>query len=161
MGTSSANVAANPEDVSSVNGAIRALYESVSFQPGKQPDYARLRTILHPRAVIVPPRAEHTAELLIHDVESFISQSRLSVISTGLEGLGFHEKETARRSESFGNVVSVFSTYESRHRESDPTPIQRGINSIELMKDARRWWVIAILWDIEKPTNPIPKEYEA
>ncbi len=147
------------DDVATVDGVIRALYECVSFQPGKQPDYARLRTILHPRAVIAPPRSDRADELIIHDVESFISESRLVVISTGLEGRGFHETETARRTESFGNIVSVFSTYESRHQESDPDPIQRGINSIELMKDARRWWVVAISWDVETPSNRIQREY--
>ncbi len=151
-------VEARQEDVSTVDGMIRALYECVSFLPGKQPDYARLRTILHPRAVIAPPRGDRAGELIIHDIESFIAESRLGVISTGLEGRGFYERETARRTQTFGNIVSVFSTYESRHQESDPAPIQRGINSIELMKDARRWWVVAISWDVETPSNRIQHE---
>ncbi len=155
------NYVAKQDDISSLNGIVKALYESVSFLPGKQPDYSRLRSLFHPRAIIVPPRSEHGADITVHDVESFIAQSRIVVISSGMERQGFHEKEIARRSDTFGDVTSLFSTYESRYRERDAEPIDRGINSIELVRDARRWWVIAIAWDIEKKANRIPPEYSA
>ena len=152
------SVDADPADVVSVNAIINALYECVSFSPGRQPDYNRLRTLFHPSGIVIPPRTDHAALFAVMDVEAFITRSRHYVITAGLERKGFHEREVARRTESFGTIVHVFSTYESRQRPDDPATIQRGINSIQLGRDGKRWWMFSILWDIERPGNPIPKE---
>jgi hypothetical protein len=58
--------------------------------------------------------------------------------------LGFYEKEIARRTEQFGNIAHVWSIYESRHNEDDPEPFMRGINSIQLFNDGKRWWIVNI-----------------
>ena len=38
-------------------------------------------------------------------------------------------------------------------------PFMRGINSIQLFHDGTRWWVATIMWDSERPDNPIPQMY--
>ena len=152
-------VQATPDDVTTVEGMIKALYESVSFAPGGQPDYQRLRWLFHPDGKLIPPKNENEAKVSVMDVDTFNTRSREHVVISGLERKGFVEKEIARRSHAFGNIVQLFSTYESRHTMNDPTPIQRGINSIQLLKEGGRWWVISILWDVERSTNPIPKAY--
>jgi hypothetical protein len=70
----------------------------------------------------------------------------------------FYESELARRTEQFGNIAQVFTTYASRH---DPKgkPFERGINSVELLNDGTRWWILSISWDSERPDNPIPAQY--
>jgi hypothetical protein len=73
---------------------------------------------------------------------------------------GFYEKQIAVRVEQFGNIAHAFSTYESRYAAADPQPFTRGINSIQLLKDANRWWVVSIFWDAERPTNPLPAKYQ-
>ena len=73
---------------------------------------------------------------------------------------GFFEREIARRSDCFGNVCQIFSSYESRHTASDAAPFQRGINSIQLVRDGKRWWIASVAWDIEKPESPIPAQYQ-
>ena len=37
--------------------------------------------------------------------------------------------------------------------------IGRGINSIELFWDGKRWWIAGAIWTDETKANPIPKEY--
>jgi hypothetical protein len=150
----------SPPDVDSVDAILNALYESVTFPPGAQPDYDRLRSLFHPEGRITPPREEKDDRAPILDVEAFISKSRADVILTGLEHDGFFEKEVSRRTDAYGNIVHVLSTYESRHVEKDLAPFQRGINSIQLLHDSGRWWVVSILWDIERDDNPIPSHYE-
>ena len=44
-------------------------------------------------------------------------------------------KSSCAASEQFGRIAHVWSTYESRHHESDPEPFMRGINSIH----SSRW----------------------
>ena len=153
------NPATDSADVATVDAIVKALYDSVSFPPGKQPDYTRLRSLFHQDARVIPPKIEKSATSVILDVESFITRSWEYVVTTGLERKGFTEHEIARRVDAYGGIVHVFSTYESRHLPEDSATIQRGINSIQLVRDANRWWIVSILWDLERPTNPIPKRY--
>jgi hypothetical protein len=72
---------------------------------------------------------------------------------------GFYERESARQTEMFGQIAHAFSTYESRHARGDAKPFQRGINSIQLMNDGKRWWVVTIFWQGEDERNPLPEKY--
>jgi len=76
-----------------------------------------------------------------------------------MEKEGFFEKEAARKSEQFGQIAHLFSTYESRHTPDDPKPFQRGINSFQLMNDGTRWWIVTIFWEGEDEKNPLPQKY--
>jgi len=35
----------------------------------------------------------------------------------------------------------------------------RGINSIQLMNDGKRWWIVTVFWHAEDEKNPLPAEY--
>src|SRR5258708_11269440 len=144
-------------DGATIEAMVKALYESVSFPPGKQPDYERLRSLFHREGRVIPPKIDKSASTVILDVDSFITRSWEYVVTTGMERKGFTEREIARRVDAYGNMVHVFSTYESRHLPEDAAIIQRGINSIQLVRDSNRWLITSILWDLERPTNPIPK----
>ena len=50
----------------------------------------------------------------------------------------FYEIEIARRIDLFGNVAHVWSAYEARTALDDAKPERRGINSIQLFRDAER-----------------------
>ena len=78
-----------------------------------------------------------------------------------LKNIGFTEDEIRRTTETFGNITHAFSTYASfRQDRGDPdTAFSRGINSIQLLNDGNRWWVISIFWDSERPDNQIPSKY--
>ena len=72
---------------------------------------------------------------------------------------GFFERSIHNELQQFGNIAQVWSTYESRHNLDDPKPFARGINSIQLLKDGDRYWIVTILWDSELPNKPIPGKY--
>jgi hypothetical protein len=46
-----------------------------------------------------------------------------------------------------------------RHAPDDAKPFQRGINSIQLMNDGQRWWVVTIFWQGEDAKTPLPEKY--
>jgi len=71
---------------------------------------------------------------------------------------GFFEREIARRTERYGNLVHVFSTYESR-RTANGTPFARGINSIQLARIDGKWRIISIVWQSETAAFPLPDAY--
>jgi len=90
----------------------------------------------------------------ILDIEGFIAR-----VEPFFDESGFYEKEIARRTEQFGQIAHVWSTYESRHSEDDPEPFMRGINSIQLFNDGKRWWIVSIYWQQENAGAPIPEKY--
>jgi hypothetical protein len=85
-------------------------------------------------------------------------QSYVDTSNASMTGRGFFEKEIHRVQERFGPIAHVWSTYESREKEDGPI-IARGINSIELFWDGRRWWIANAVWTDETRDNPIPAEY--
>jgi hypothetical protein len=147
--------AAHPADVGSVDAILAALYGSVSGPAGPR-DWDRVRSIFAPGGWVAPveKRSDGGATARIMSLEAFIERSSRNA-SPG----GFYEREIARRSDAFGSIVHVFSTYEARHRPDDPTPFRRGINSIQLLKDGNRYWVVSVYWDTEREGAPIPEQY--
>ena len=63
----------------------------------------------------------------------------------------FYEVETGRRIDLFGNIAHVWSAYEARTSPDAADVERRGINSIQLFRDAELGWrIIAMLWDNER-----------
>jgi hypothetical protein len=148
--------AARPADVSSADAIIGALYDVISGPAGQARDWDRLRSLFIPdaRLIYVRPSRDSAAAARVMTPDGYITSS-----GRMLEQRGFFEREISQISETFGGVAHRFSTYESRARADDPTPFARGINSIQLLNDGRRWWVVTIYWDSERPGNPIPAKY--
>jgi hypothetical protein len=149
-------------DALSVDAIVAALYGSVTHGPEAAPNWERMRAIFLPVGMLVPPRKPDEAIFTVIDVDGFEERFKKAVAARkekGAPATGFVEKEIARRTDCFGNVCQIFSTYESRYTESDAKPFVRGINSIQLVKDAQRWWIASVIWDVERTDNPIPPQY--
>jgi hypothetical protein len=157
---STVGVCANPNDVTSIDAIITAAYDVISGPAGQKRDLARERSLFLPGARLIPtaPKPGTTGKSEIApqflDMEGYISR-----VEPYFEQNGFYEKEVARRTEQFGQIAQVWSTYESRHSENDPEPFMRGINSIQLFNDGTRWWIITIYWQHESPDDPLPEKY--
>jgi hypothetical protein len=151
-----------PADAASPEAIIAALYASVSHAADASPNWERMRNIFLPVGMLVPPRKPDEAIFTVVDVDGFEERYKKSVAAAKEKGTGptgFYEKELSRRTDCFGNVCQIFSTYESRHTESDAQPFVRGINSIQLVHDDQRWWIASVVWDTERAGNPIPTSY--
>ena len=147
---------ANPADVKSMDTILAALYDVISGPAGKKRDWDRFRSLFVAGARLIPAakRPDGAIEARVLDPEGYVTRS-----APFLEKQGFYEREISRKVESFGHIAHVFSTYESRHEASDKTPFARGINSIQLLNDGKRWWVVTVYWDSERPDNPLPPQY--
>jgi hypothetical protein len=148
--------AARPSDVASVESIIAALYDVISGPPGRKRDWDRFRSLFTAgaRLIVAAPSPEGRVPSRSMTVEQYIVAA-----DPLLKRDGFWERELARRVERYGNVAHVFSTYDSRVKSADSPPFSRGINSIQLVTNGERWWVVTILWDFERPGNPIPQAY--
>jgi len=72
---------------------------------------------------------------------------------------GFWEKEIAHKTDRFGNIAHIFSTYESRVGDPQSPPVARGINSVQVVNREGRWQIASIVFQVERPTTPIPEKY--
>jgi hypothetical protein len=148
-------------DVESIDAIIGAAYDVISGPAGKERDWDRERSLFIPGARLIPTAVKAGVTSLggrlapqVLEVESYIARTREFFAANG-----FFEKEVARRTEQFGHIAHVWSTYESRHDEKDAEPFMRGINSIQLFFDGDRWWIVTIYWQHESPDEPIPGKY--
>ncbi len=150
------SIPANPNDVSSVNAIIKAVYDVISGPAGEKRNWDRMRTLFTMDARLIPTGKKETGEgtRRAMSLEDYITSS-----GSFLEKNGFFESEIGRKTERYGNIVHLFSTYESKKTLQDEKPFMRGINSFQLWNDGKRWWVITILWEGETKDNPIPEQY--
>jgi hypothetical protein len=150
-----------PPDAVSIDAIVAALYGSVTHAPGALPDFERMRAIFLPVGMLIPPKKPNEDIFTTLDVDGFADRVKKNAAARQEKGEapGFVERELSRRTDCFGNVCQVFSTYESKNAASDEKPFQRGINSIQLVKDGKRWWIASVAWDVERTDNPIPAPY--
>lgn len=143
-------------DVESVDGIVAALYDVISGAAGQSRNWDRMRTLFIPEARLIPTgkRPDGTAVRRVLSVEDYIKAS-----GPNLEKNGFFEIEIGRKMEQYGGIVHIFSAYESKRTLADEKPFMRGINSIQLWNDGKRWWIVNIFWQSETPDTPIPEKY--
>lgn len=145
---------ADQADVSSIEAAVRAIYEAISFREGEVPDMNRFRSLFNPNAQFIRITQDGADTM---NVESFTASFRERVKTGALKS--FYEAELSRKTLAFGSIAQIFSTYHKRMNTEDPEGLTRGINSIQLYNDGQRWWIISILWEDERGDNLIPSEY--
>jgi hypothetical protein len=148
--------AAAPADVASPEAIVAALYGVISGDRGVARDWDRFRSLFHPTARLMPSGLNAQG---VGVVRSITPDEYIALADPVLVGQGFHEREITRRTERFGRIVHVWTTYESLHALSDPQPFARGINSIQLFHDGTRWWILSVYWQGETPAEPIPADY--
>lgn len=150
------SIPANPADVESINSILGALYDVISGPAGQARNWDRMRSLFAPEARLIPTgkKKDGTYDRRVFNLEEYIINAK-----PYFDKEGFFEKEISRKTDQYGSVVQVFSTYESKHQATDATPFTRGINSIQLWNDGKRWWILSIFWQGETADNPIPEKY--
>ncbi len=153
--TPAAQPAAKPADVASPDAILAATYDVISGPAGKR-DWDRFRSLFVPGARLIAVQKEKAGNL---GARVFTPEDYITRGGPYFEKNGFFEREASRHADRYGNIMQVFSTYESRHDGKDAAPFARGINSFQLFFDGARWWVVTIFWQEETPDTPLPKEF--
>ncbi len=155
--------AKNAGDVDTVEHLVAALYDVISGPAGKPRDWTRFRSLFLPdgRLGVIRPdvAASGNQPARMSDVVFLTPDMYVERDDPYFKAHGFFERSIANRVEEFGNLVDVWSTYESRHAVNDSRPFARGINSIQIVRAHGRYWVASILWDEERPGLTLPEKY--
>jgi len=143
-----------PDDVSTIEGIVKASYETISGGMGVPRQWGRDRTLFAPsvRYISISKDKTGVVKARTSDYHEYLDESDDFLVKQG-----FTEKELGRKIERFGNVATVLSSYEGR-AQSTGKVVTRGVNIFSLYFDGKRWWIQTMLWDEEGPGNPIPAE---
>ncbi len=146
--------APRPDDVKSSDAIIKAAYESISGPAGMR-DWKRFRSIFLPQARFTEVgKGEDGGTIVISwGVEEFIRDAGAVFAKEA-----FYENGIVNEGAGYGGMRQVLSSYESR-RAPGEKPFQRGINSFQVLNDGKRWWIVSIFWDSERPDNPLPEKF--
>lgn len=146
---------ANPADVATMDAIVASLYDVISGPAGPR-NWDRFRSLFAPGARLIATGVRPTGEVVSRVMTPDDYAQRNGPF---FEKNGFFERELSRRTDKFGNIAHLFSTYESKHAKEDAKPFARGINSIQLQHDGKRWWIMTVFWQGEDEKNPLPAEY--
>lgn len=142
--------------VLTIDHTIKSLYAVISGEKEEARNWKQFNYLFYPNAKLIPTGRDQFGEYKAHYMSP---QDYIKTSGKWLLEHGFIENEIHRKTEVFGNIAHVFSTYESFHSKTDEAPFMRGINSIQLFNDGERWWITNITWSQETQLQPIPKEY--
>lgn len=143
-----------PEDVATLDGIVRAYYEVVTGPKGQPRDWRRDSSLYIADIRFVAVGMEDGRPVpRVMDHGAYARRSDPFFVKNG-----FYEEEIFRVTRRFGGIAQIFSTYESREVAGGPVTA-RGINSLNLFWDGRRWWIASATWDEERPGNPLPAEF--
>lgn len=144
----------NSDDVKTLDAIIKAYYEVVSGPAGEAPDFSRDSKLHHPSALISVASVDNDGKPRLSTMSLKGFYDRFG----GVRQRGFYEWEIHRRTERFGNIANVWSTYAASDKQNGE-PLMRGINNIQLFFDGGRWWIVSWIYDSERVGNPIPDQY--
>ena len=142
--------------VKTLDSTIKTLYGVISGEKDEARDWELFKYLFLPEAKLIPTGTDKEG---IHRAKFMTPQDYINSSGKMLVDIGFFEKEIARTVHQFGNIAQVFTTYEAFNHTSKTTPIMSGINSIQMLYDNNRWWIVNIYWQQASKGNPIPKEF--
>jgi hypothetical protein len=141
------------KDVQSIDGIIKALYEVISGEGNEPRDWDRFRYLFAKDARLIPttktPDSNFTYRIITP--EEYIT--RFSART-----MGFYEWELSRKTEEYGTIAHVFTTYATKYTK-DGHITNRGINSIQLLKDKNRYFILNVYWCAEDLGFKLPEKY--
>jgi hypothetical protein len=143
---------AAPDDVATIDGLVRALYDTISGPAGPR-DWPRLHALYAPHARLVPLRATADGDVAVESLDpAGYAASRAPIFLAN----DFHEVELERAVTRYGALAHVWSTYEARATPDGPA-LFRGANSLQLLRQGGRWWVLSATWQPERPGSEPPR----
>lgn len=144
------------DKVNSIDSTIKTLYDVISGEKGEERNWELMKYLYHPAGRLAATGRKQNGDIGVMTLtpEDYEKNSGPWLVENG-----FFEREIHRKVEQFGNIAHAFSTYESFHSLNDKEPFMRGINSIQLLYNGKRWFVVNIFWAQESNENPIPDKY--
>jgi hypothetical protein len=140
-------------EFTSIDEIVKALYSVISGPAGDK-DWAKFERLFYPGATMgaTVTRPNGTS------FRKFSPAEYVKLNAPLFKKFAFTEKEIGRTVNEFGSIAQVFTAYEYT-LVAEKTETARGINSLQLVKDQGRWWILSLIWDDETKDLKIPATY--
>ena len=131
-------------DVGTADNIIKALYDVISGPTTKNRDWDRFRFLFGKDARMMTAVPHKDSGTIIRTItpEQYIERN-----GKRLQEIGFVEKELYRITETHGAIMHMFSTYQSDLTVNGNPQQMRGINSIQLFNNGKRYYIVSVFWD--------------
>jgi hypothetical protein len=143
------------DDLKAIGAAVEEMYAMISGPAGPR-DWSRQANCFHPAARQIRTSLDDIGRpvMKMMSLEQYARDTAPYFAANA-----FYEVEIGRRIDLFGNIAQVWSAYEAKRSPDDAEPERRGINSIQLFRDAQLGWrIISMIWDNEREGVEIPAE---
>ncbi|WP_179353973.1 hypothetical protein [Winogradskyella vidalii] len=142
-------------NVASIDSTMASLYSAISGNKGDVRNWDLFRHLFRKDAKLIPiGKKDGQTTIRYMSADDYIKSS-----GAWLAENGFHEVEIKRETQLFGDMAHVYSTYEAYTSKDDETPMMKGINSIQLFNDGKRWWIVNLYWKQASEASPIPEAH--
>lgn len=140
-------------DYSTVDGIVKAYYKITSGPAGKR-DWKSYRTLFRPEAQINARVFNMDGKLqYVHGT----LDEYIGMVDEYFTINAYFEQEIGRQTHQYQDIAQVFSAYQNKLATNQKT-YHRGIKSLQLVFDQKRWWIVNILYNNESVKTPIPNE---
>jgi len=125
-----------------IDELMALFYGVISFEEGGSPDWQAMERLFSKHARITRVTPEATDHL---DLKGFRNMAE-ELIEVGAF-TSFFEYEIARRIDRFGGVLHIASAYETKISPDADDYIERGVNSLQLIREEGAWKICSLCWD--------------
>ncbi len=144
---------------------IAELYGLVSAEPGRTPDWDKVRAFFAKEAVVVIRQSPTETDLFSLDgfiqdfVDFYKKPFKRGEVTIYPNKAGFTEKIIRMKTFEFWDMAHVLVLYEASITGDSRRP-QRGIDSWLLSRRDGRWVILAITNDLITKDHPVPPELQ-
>lgn len=136
---------------------VESIYQLVSSEAGKIPDWNVVRShFLENSVVVLRVTRDSTA---IFSLQGFIDDFVRFYGTPAVQKNGFSEKIIRMKPMVMGNIAHVLVLYEA-HIPGTPRPPQQGVDSWELVKQGKKWFIVSVTNEIPTKDRPLPRELQ-
>ena len=145
------------DETKAIGEVIKVLYDCLTVEEGQPLDFAKYEALFIPEARFVRANKDGTISRFTRD--GFLASLRDRIANGQITTL--REREIAHKTQIFGRMAQVFSSYTKLMNTGDPKAAVKGVNAIQLVKDGGIWKICASLWMDEFGDFKIPAQYLA
>lgn len=143
------------QDARDLDASVKALYGTISGPAGQARDWNAFRNLFAKDAKLnVVAKGAKGSRLVALTPDDYVKNA-----GPYLEKNGFFESEIARRTVRYGDMASVWTTYESRAKRDDAKPFERGVNCVLYARLEGEWKIVNLTYTDETNAGPLPAEF--
>ena len=142
---------AETADASSAEATVRVLYDIISSEAGRVPDWEPVRALFLPEALIILRSSREAMSVLTLD--GFIQDFDEFYQVPQVQEKGFKETILELKATEFGDMAQVWVLYEAKVPDGGGN---RGVDNFSLIRRDGAWRVAAITNEVPFPGRPVP-----